>query len=88
METKMKKTYRVIDYHTNYEFTGWMGRKYTDVDIARFWAMQKSEELHATVALYDGDRILNIYVKGNPVKLSDMVAPEFTLTLTRHCKGE
>ena len=76
------RIYKIIDYATNYEFTGRLGRRYTDLDIARFWAIQKSEELNAVVALYDGEAIRNLYRRGTAIEFSDL-EPEFTLTLTR-----
>lgn len=79
----MAKIYKLIDYHTNTEFTGWRGKRYTDLDIARFWAIQKSEELNALIALYDGEEIRNLYLKGKPVKFSETL-PEFILTLTKN----
>ena len=63
------KTYSIIDYVTKERHLGHRGREYTDVDIARFWAIQKSLDLGATIALYDGARILNIYQNGKPIKL-------------------
>jgi len=78
----MEKTYRIVDYHTNEEFTGWMGKRYTDLDIARFWAIHKSEEYNAVVALFYNNRMLNLYIKGKPAKISD-AKPDFILTLTR-----
>jgi hypothetical protein len=85
MNENIGKTYRVVDYHSNQEFTGWMGKRYTDLDIARFWAIQKSEEYNSAVALYYGERMLNLYIKGQPAKESDLT-PDFILTLTRREK--
>ena len=60
--------YSIIDYMTKEKHSGHRGREYTDVDIARFWAIKKSTDLNATIALYDGTRILNIYKNGNAIK--------------------
>ena len=64
----MTKTYNIIDYITGEKHLGHQGREYSDVDIARFWAIKKSIDLKATIALYDGERILNIYQNGKPIK--------------------
>jgi len=66
----MDKTYNIIDYITGEKHLGHRGREYSDVDIARFWAIKKSLDLGATIALYDGTRILNIYKNGKPFKRS------------------
>ena len=64
------KTYGIIDYISKEKHLGHRGREYSDVDIARFWAIKKSLDIGATIALYDGDRILNIYKNGKPFKRS------------------
>ena len=66
------KYYSIINHVTKEKYIGHRGREYTDLDLARFWAIQKSEELNAVVALYDGDEIRNLYRKGKAIKFSDM----------------
>ena len=63
-------TYSIIDYMTKEKHLGHRGREYSDVDLARFWAIKKSLDLQAAIALYDGERILNIYQHGKPIKES------------------
>jgi len=60
--------YRIIDYHTKCELFGWRGLRYTDVDIARHWAIKKSE--YVAIGFYEGDELLNLYEFGKPIKLS------------------
>ena len=62
------KTYGIIDYISKEKHLGHRGREYFDLDIARYWAIKKSLDLGATIALYDGERILNIYRDGKLIK--------------------
>jgi len=62
------KTYSIINYETGEKHLGYRGREYSDLDLARFWAIKKSLDLRAAIALYDGTKILNIYTNGIPIK--------------------
>jgi hypothetical protein len=61
--------YKVINYNTKEEYQGFRGATYTDIDIARHQAKHKSA--NDLIALYDYDKMINLYYKGLPVKLSD-----------------
>ncbi len=67
----MKKIYSIINYSTKEKYAGHRGREYSDLDIARFWALKKSIDFKATIALYAGDRMLNLYRDGEPIKESE-----------------
>lgn len=43
-------------------------RYYTDLDLARFWAIKKSRDTQLRVYLRDETKTLNIYENGKPIK--------------------
>ncbi len=69
----------ITDRHGNNRY-----RYYTDLDLARFWAIKKSRDLQVRTYLRDDTKILNIYEAGKPVQMEEIKGDKMTKKIRRY----